>query len=160
MERARQYKCSGLSKSEVKIKRLRSPLLNRKGEIPYEKVSSGCWIWKMGKTKAGYGIANRCHKLILAHRLFYVFLKGPIKPNRVIDHICNRRDCVNPSHMRVVENHQNVRRGVHIKMTPKKVRLMRKLRLEGAKHRELAGLFGISIGYVHAICSKRYWKDV
>lgn len=66
--------------------------------------SGECWIWT-GRTDAhGYGR----HKATYAHRYsFELHTAKPIPEGRQIDHICHRRACVNPRHLRSVTNKQN-----------------------------------------------------
>jgi hypothetical protein len=42
----------------------------------------------------------------------YVFteVNGPIRPGMVISHICGRRTCLNPRHMRLVDPKERARR--------------------------------------------------
>lgn len=73
------------------------------------KKTEICWLWTDALTKQGYGIIwdikNR--KLILAHRASVVIYGRKIPAGMCIDHICRRRSCVNPEHLRVVTPGQN-----------------------------------------------------
>lgn len=76
-----------------------------------DRPVDGCWLWEAGITTAGYGtlsIASRTH---YAHRLAYEHFIGPIEDGMVIDHLCRMRHCVNPAHLEVVTNAENLRRG-------------------------------------------------
>lgn len=76
-----------------------------------DRPAEGCWLWKAGVTTAGYGtmsIASRTH---YSHRLAYEHFIGEIEQGMVIDHLCRTRRCVNPTHMEVVTNAENLRRG-------------------------------------------------
>jgi hypothetical protein len=50
----------------------------------------------------------------LAHRLSFEWCGNALKDGLVIDHLCRKRDCVNPSHMEMVTNVDNVMRGESI----------------------------------------------
>ena len=67
---------------------------------------SGCWLWK-GKLSHGYGyfIGGR------AHRISYEHWNGKIPEDKVIDHLCRNRNCVNPQHLEVVTQQENYIRG-------------------------------------------------
>lgn len=70
-----------------------------------------CWPWLASKKPRGYGQYMAAGKNNYAHRLVYEIEVGPIPEGLQIDHICRRRDCVNPAHLRAVthlENHQNL----------------------------------------------------
>lgn len=47
-----------------------------------------------------------------AHRFSYELFVGKIPSSLVIDHLCRVRGCVNPQHMRVVTNVENVMAGM------------------------------------------------
>lgn len=71
------------------------------------KDVSGCWLWKGALNADGYG--SYCGEK--AHRWSYRKWKGEIPEGLVIDHRCRRRHCVNPDHLEVVTNEENIRRG-------------------------------------------------
>ena len=49
----------------------------------------------------------------LAHRFFYEkYYSRRIPSGMTVDHLCRNRACVNPEHMEVVTNKENVLRGV------------------------------------------------
>lgn len=85
------------------------------GTLParfWQKVvqTSGCWHWR-GTTGRGYGMFWWRGRTIVAHRLCYMSLVGPIPENRELDHLCRNRGCVNPEHLRVVDHRTNVLAG-------------------------------------------------
>ena len=76
-----------------------------------EADANGCWLWTAG-LNMGYG---RCHVRErgqrvkkYAHRLMFELLKAPIPPGLQIDHVCRVRRCVNPAHLRVVTQRDNI----------------------------------------------------
>lgn len=71
----------------------------------------GCLIWDAGKDHAGYGMFHNGQSNGRAHRVLYEFVNGAIPPNLGLDHLCRRRDCVNPLHMEAVTQRVNVLRG-------------------------------------------------
>lgn len=70
--------------------------------------SSGCWSWSLGHSKCGYARVTIARKMLMAHRVAYFLVNGDIPGGMVIDHTCRNRGCVNPDHMRVVTNKQNI----------------------------------------------------
>ena len=76
--------------------------------------NSGCWLWLVCLSKAGYGqLRDReSKKTIYAHRFVYELLVRPIPQGLHIDHLCRTRCCVNPGHLEPVTSGENVRRGV------------------------------------------------
>lgn len=80
-----------------------------------EPSDDGCWRWVGDRTSANYGRMRRRYRErqspILAHRFAYTVLVGPIPTGLVIDHLCRNTLCVNPAHLEVVTQGENVRRG-------------------------------------------------
>lgn len=70
-----------------------------------------CWVWNGAKNPDGYGLAWTGKKLVAAHRFAYEAIRGPIISSLQIDHLCRNRACVNPYHMEVVTQQENIRRG-------------------------------------------------
>lgn len=48
----------------------------------------------------------------IAHRLAYAVLRGPVRGEQDVDHLCRNRRCVNPSHLEPVSRRDNILRGV------------------------------------------------
>lgn len=87
-------------------------LLNRVEMV----TESGCWIWLGCIESYGYGRVSARHngkaEHRYAHRVFYLRFKGEIKPPLLIDHLCRVRCCVNPDHLELVTNRDNILRGI------------------------------------------------
>lgn len=64
-----------------------------------------CWPWA-GTASDGYGVFMIKSKYILAHRISYLALVGPISGIN-LDHKCRNRRCVNPTHLRPATHKQN-----------------------------------------------------
>lgn len=80
-----------------------------------------CWPWTGYRNQNGYGqISVRVNgkvRVIQAHRVVWEWLIGPIPRGRTIDHLCQNRACVNPSHLNVVSQMENNRRGALLRVT-------------------------------------------
>lgn len=73
-------------------------------------ASGDCWMWTGAIDRDGYGK----HSSTTAHRAVYQTLVGPIPAGMTIDHLCRVRACVNPDHLEVVTNRENIARGFGI----------------------------------------------
>ena len=70
---------------------------------------TGCWNWKGNINGNGYGRLTTDHKRVLAHRHAYQVTHGPFPPKLMICHTCDNPKCVNPDHLFVATNMDNVR---------------------------------------------------
>jgi len=69
---------------------------------------NGCWLWTAGKYTRGYGAFWDGTKQGYAHRISFSLIIGDIPPGIGIDHICHNHACVNPAHLRLATNWQNM----------------------------------------------------
>lgn len=74
--------------------------------------TDGCWQWRGTITPGGYGQFSIKGKHYTAHRLSVVASGRLIPAGLVCDHLCRNRACVNPDHIDIVTNGENVRRGI------------------------------------------------
>jgi hypothetical protein len=83
----------------------------------YQKTPS-CWLWTAGRYRNGYGMfcVERRYKApqinTQAHRVAYVLAHGDIPQGAVVMHSCDVRACVNPAHLSIGDQGDNVRDGV------------------------------------------------
>jgi hypothetical protein len=69
-----------------------------------------CWFW-VGARKGLYGGIEGSpptYKSMFAHRVVWELTNGPIPHDRMIDHVCQNKLCVNPAHLRLVTGWQNL----------------------------------------------------
>lgn len=87
-------------------------LLSRFNKKVQINPSPACWEWIGAKDSSGYGsMGVRNRKICSAHRLSYEHYIGPIPADKVIDHLCRNRSCVNPKHLELVTRRENTMRG-------------------------------------------------
>lgn len=70
-------------------------------------ASGDCWGWTAARTSNGYGYYKFDGRMVRAHRHAWETLVGPIPDGLQIDHLCRYKVCVNPDHLRVVDNRAN-----------------------------------------------------
>lgn len=60
---------------------------------------SSCVLWPKSVGSHGYGQVRRRGKTLLAHRLAWEQVHGPIPAGLCVLHRCDVRRCVNPDHL-------------------------------------------------------------
>ncbi len=78
--------------------------IERFRELVGRNTPHECWEWGGRVDKNGYGFLQRQidGKRIMAHRLAWEAIYGPIPPGLQIHHICNAPLCMNPDHLSVL----------------------------------------------------------
>lgn len=76
-----------------------------------------CWIWTGAQDGRGYGsfamwVRPGKVSLLKAYRFAYELVRAVEIPEGMqLDHLCRNRICVNPAHLQVVTQQENIRRG-------------------------------------------------
>ena len=77
--------------------------------IEYEINNDGCWICTSHKRdKNGYPVIVRNRKHWRGHRYSYTINKGNIPEGLVVRHTCDNPNCINPSHLILGTQKDNV----------------------------------------------------
>lgn len=133
-----------------------------------------CWEWLAAKSDKGYGklmVDTQSKKFELAHRYAYALHFGSIPPGMVVRHKCDNQGCVNPYHLELGTQKDNIRDAVQrgrlkqrlsaigekngsCKFTDEQVEQMRVMQKEGASFQEIAHAFNASYSHVTKVCRK------
>lgn len=70
----------------------------------------GCWPWRASLNMHGYGQFTIDGCVVMAHRIAYRLVVGPIPTGMDLDHLCRVRQCVNPAHLDPVTRAVNLQR--------------------------------------------------
>lgn len=74
--------------------------------VEYEP-NTGCWLWSGARCEHGYGMI-RAGRVMRAHRLSFEWERGLIPPGHVVMHRCDTPACVNPDHLRLGTQIDNI----------------------------------------------------
>lgn len=139
------------------------------------KQPNGCWIWTAGKTSRGYGMMNYQNKKQYAHRLSYQYSKGPITNGLHVCHSCDNPSCINPDHLWLGTNYDNIldkmkkgraktarrlgSQNHYAKLDEQQVKEIKSL-LGKISHSKLAKQYNVSKSTINAISAKRNWSHI
>lgn len=144
----------------------------------HRKGPDECWEWQGGRNRHGYGVLTIRYKTWLAHRLSWELANQyPIPSGAVICHRCDNPACVNPAHLWLGTQGDNMRdmfskgRGNHVnprdnvgarnpmtKLSDEDVRAIREL-AGSQTQRVIAQQFGVGQDQISRILSGRRRAD-
>lgn len=127
-----------------------------------------CWLWRGGTTR-GYGVFTVATKHVYAHRVSWELHKGPIENGLDVLHRCDVPLCVNPNHLFLGTQTDNVNdmwakgranppvgeRNRHAKLTAEQVY---EIRDSSKSLRELALQYGVTMSMLSSIKRRASWK--
>lgn len=130
----------------------------------YERITeTGCWIWtssRVGHTRYGAFRVRPAGKYIWkrAHRVAWTIYKGPIPDGALLCHRCDVPECVNPNHMFLGTNTENLsdmtQKGRRFcKLSDDQVRSVRSIKgpLSKTRAHELAADLGVHWLYLYQL---------
>jgi len=138
-------------------------------------ANSSCVQWKGRKTSRGYGQITIKGRTVYAHRRIFELLYGPIPKGSVVMHKCDNPSCVNPDHLILGTQVDNMRDMIAKKRSAyfgvrrygedhpaallrwTDVAWMRYLRAQGFTQQRISELVGGSRRNVATVCSGRTW---
>jgi hypothetical protein len=135
-------------------------------------VTPGCWLWQKGK-RNGYGQFDLKGKTVSPHRASYEFYVGKIPDGLRVLHKCDNPPCVNPDHLFLGTDRDNVADCIK-KGRAKRLRFLGgengrakltqesalKIRADKRKLIEIAADYGVTSTTVCDIKAGRRWKHI
>lgn len=132
-----------------------------------------CWLWVGPKQLSGYGqisygdLSNR--QAISSHRLSWQLHNGPIPDGLSVLHKCDVRNCVNPAHLFLGTQADNMRDmkekkrgavGTQLPQTKLTKEIVLEIRNSEEPNNALARKFGVSRAAINQIRLRNRWKYV
>lgn len=139
----------------------------------YAIDESGCWLWRRSLI-GGYGSLRVGGKRGKAHRFSYQLHFGSIPDGLVVRHKCDRPSCVNPLHLELGTQVDNIadavargrargavgERNHHAKLNRSQVIEIRRRSDLGESRVSLSKAFGVASTMISNIARGQSWKDV
>ena len=124
-----------------------------------------CWHWKGKTLKDGYGKITVNYKTHRTHRIAWQLMYGKIPAELYVLHSCDNPLCVNPKHLFLGTNEENMRDMVEksrqsATLTPYQVLEIRKRRDKGESTASLATAFDVQQSAISKVSLGRRWKHI
>lgn len=133
---------------------------------------TGCWIWKAFTYPSGYGCFCLGRRSGRAHRAAWELFRGPIPQGLFVCHHCDVPACVNPDHLFLGRDRDNVAdrdakgrqaKGESIgisRLDAEAVRAMRRMLESGEPPTRVAARFGVHRSTVRGVRDRLTWAWV
>jgi ATP/maltotriose-dependent transcriptional regulator MalT len=144
--------------------------------LAYSEIDTitGCRNWKRGlySKTGGYGCVRFNGAKLPAHRAAYLVFKGEIPAGLFVRHLCHNRLCIEPKHLEVGTQFDNLQDSVkdkrfqwgenhhNAKLTCEDVQALRHLIAAGLSNVDIAQVFKISHVQVANIRHGKLWQHL
>ena len=134
-----------------------------------KKSKFECWLWTAGKFSKGYGAFRIKGEQQTTHRVSYEMYHGPIPEGMKVCHTCDNPPCVNPEHLFLGTQKDNIQDCVkkkriargekqgHSKLKEAQVRAILK---DERSQREIAKTYNVAQPTISDIKRGKRWKHV
>lgn len=132
---------------------------------------SGCHLWTGYANKLGYGVVNYKGKRQAAHRAAWAAKHGAIPPGMQLNHKCDVPSCVNPDHLYLGNQKQNIadmiargriyRKGEsHHGLTKLTEKSVIEIRQSSEDRATLSSRYGVSMQTITDVRTRRSWSHI
>lgn len=126
---------------------------------------AGCWNWRGALNTSGYAWMSFQGRSIAASRVAWLLVNGEIPDGLFVLHKCDNRMCINPEHLFLGTNADNMADMVakgrspkgRAKLTPESVLIIRSSDLPMD---QLADMYGVTKNTVYYVKTKRTWSHL
>ena len=138
----------------------------------WDKVKLGpsddCWTWTAYTDRDGYGRFSLKGKKLRAHRVA-ARIDGRDPTGEVVCHTCDNPSCVNPNHLKVGTQAENMRdrdrkgrhpRGVRNGRAKLSADEVRQIRQSNRPSTVLSEIYGVSPGHIRMIKTNQFWTHL
>lgn len=171
---------SGAESGGAESNWMKTGILNEKGKRRWESkfvtTPGACWIWTGTKDKNGYGKVSLAGSDLRAHQVAWILQnKRPVPVGLCVLHSCDQPSCVNPDHLWIGSNADNMRDkvekgraiGAHkgeahhnAKLTADQVLKMRAMKADGWTTAAIARWGGVSYMVCKRAIIGETWKHL
>lgn len=148
--------------------------VNKDGPIPNQCPKLGpCWLWSgYVMPSSGYGQIKSRQRQTLAHRFAYELANGDIPNGLLVCHHCDNKLCVNPVHLFLGTDMDNVRDCIQKgrkargetsglnKLTAEQVRRIREMATQSIPMSKIAHAFTVNISCIWKIVHRKRWAHI
>lgn len=132
----------------------------------------GCWEFTGARDQRGYGRINVNDQAILAHRVAFDLVVDDIPSGMFVCHHCDNPACINPDHLFLGTNQDNINdmvskrrhtygeRNGMAKLTEVQVVEIKQQLTNGVARRKIADTYDVSVWLIHDIAKGRRWGHV
>ena len=151
----------------------------------YVTKTDTCWLWQGARDEKGYGYSSLNGRNMRAHRVSWTLAHGEIPDGLLVLHHCDVPPCVNPAHLFLGTNADNMAdmkaknrqargdrsgsrrhpesrprgsRQADAKLNEAQAKEIRSI--EGLSQRAIARRYGVSNVTIHKLRTRKTWKHV
>lgn len=140
----------------------------------YRMNDRDCWEWLGYIENRGYGVLVYKFERYKAHRLSWMIHYGSIPEDKIVMHICDNRKCVNPIHLKLGTQDDNMKdcktkqrnvkhtgedHGMALLSESQVINILSELK-QGVKSKDLAHKYRVHRGTIDAIKLNKSWKHI